>query len=598
MTNKILRFQAELKPNSYDAETRTGEAVIATDRVIEGVRIDFAEFFSGGLPKALPLQPDHVNSVLQKRGEWHDLRIESGKDGIKRLVGRFTLSKRADNEPLHTMLVEGMLRHISVGFAVRKWRTETDATTGKKTRVAVQGNLIEASFVNNPADELAEVRGASMPENNTTPAPAETQVETATVERMSAEQFDTVCRAAGVADNIREALRQSPADDTERMRLALASVERSQPTVRTVRSHNDATLDNPAVLRNAVIEFYDTVNRGEAPTGAAAEVFAQGERALAERLCRNAGINTLGLSDAEVMRRAATTSDFPVIAGGTFNLAMRREMEAAAAPIAGLFGRDTVSSFNAETRAQADWTTLAIADRLENGHYKHSFVHESGETVSVAVIGGITSKSYELTINAGSRLGNDGVQFGKRMAAEIADRQVAFVEQASHAGPTMSDGKAVFDASRNNAKTFTLDGSTEISQLMALRSDMAKRKGAGDVMIGVYPTHWLVHSDFEEAALKLLAAVQASAVADVNPLAGKLQVVVEPRLSDPNKSWLIADPAKMGGAVRVFLSGQEAPFTDSRINFETDALQFKIRQAFGLGWLEWRSWTRLDHTAA
>lgn len=592
MTNTILRFQAEIRPNSYDAEDRTGEAIIASDRTVEGVKLDFASFFAAGLPKSLSLQPDHDNRVTEKRGEWTDLRIEKADDGTSLLVGKFRLSKRADNEPLHTLLAEGMLRGVSVSFSVSKWGTATDATTGKRVRLAREGRLIEASFVNNPADEIAAIRSQTMPDV------IEDDPNTETVTRMTPDQFDTVCRAAGVPDDVRLALRDSDAPDAERTRLALAAVERSSTPIRTVRQPaNDQTLDNPVVLRNAVVGFYDARNRGVEPEGPAREVFAQGERALAERLCRNAGIATLGLSDAEVIRRAATTSDFPIIAGDTFNLAMRRELDAAAAPIAELFGRDTVTTFNPETRALVDWTSLAIADRLESGHYKHSFVGESGETVQVAMIGGITSKSYELTINAGSRLGNDGVQFGKRMAAEIADRQVAFIEQASHAGPKMSDNVAVFHASRGNIETSTQTEATLVSSLMGFRSKMAKRKGKGDVMVGTYPTHWMVHSEYETTALRLLASIQASAVADVNPLAGKLKVVVEPRLTNPAKSWLAAEPAKMDGAVRVFLQGQEAPFTDSRINFETDAVQFKIRHPFGLSWLEWRSWTRLDHAA-
>lgn len=83
----------------------------------------------------------------------------------------------------------------------------------------------------------------------------------------------------------------------------------------------------------------------------------------------------------------------------------------------------------------------------------------------------------------------------------------------------------------------------------------------------------------------------------MNPLAGKLTIVVEPRLSRSDRSWLVVQPSKMDGAVSVFLRGHEAPFTDTRQNWDTDALEFKIRHAFGLGWLEWRSWTRLDHAA-
>lgn len=51
----------------------------------------------------------------------------------------------------------------------------------------------------------------------------------------------------------------------------------------------------------------------------------------------------------------------------------------------------------------------------------------------------------------------------------------------------------------------------------------------------------------------------------------------------------------MEGAVRVYLEGEEAPHTDSEVGFEIEGVKFKIRHDIGLGWLEWRSWTRLDH---
>ncbi|MEN5276434.1 hypothetical protein ABE527_05735 [Brucella sp. TWI432] len=593
MSNPVRRYQAQSRPNSYDPETRSFTVVVATNAPVDRGNydevLDLQSFGATGWPETLPLQTDHSSSVRDTVGALTNFRFETLENGVTALVADGRLSSRADNEALAANLKDGVQSSFSISFSVSKWRDSKDPVTGRKIRTALSGRLIEGSFVVNPADPLSKIRSRPMSQD--------IQIEEQE-NRMSAEQWDTVCRAAGVPDAVREALRNSDASDADRTALALAAVERNAPPVRTIRQHNDQTFDNPVVLRDAVISFYDAVNRGEQPNGQAAEVFAQGERALAERLCRNAGIATTGLSDAEVVRRAATTSDFPIIAGGTFNLSMRRELDAASSPVAALFGRDTVSTFNAETRGLADWTSLAIANKLENGQYKHSFIHETGETVSVAIIGGITSKSYELTINAGSRLGNDGTQFGKRMAAEIADRQVAYVQQGDLSGPKMKDGKTVFHASRGNILDFTLNGQTEVKQVMSARSAMAKRKGVGDVMIGVYPTHWLVHSDFEETALRLVASIQASAIANVNPLAGKLQVVVEPRLLNPDASWLVAEPSKMDGAVRVFLQGQEAPFTDSRINFDTDAVQFKIRHPFGLGWLEWRSWTRLDHKAS
>lgn len=593
MTHVIRRFQPKTRPNSYDPETRTGEAVIASDQVVAGVRIPLSLFLASGLPKTLPLQVDHNNAVSEKRGEWFDLRIERGDHGGEVLVGKFRLSGRADNDAFHTLFSEGMPPGVSIAAHVTKWGSEIDPQTGKKVRIAERGSLTEASLVNNPADATAMVRSMTMDPETLEQDQQQTNDDVC----LTDEQWDTLCRSAGVSDEVRDVIKRSNVPDADKMRMAYATVQSAKTPARVAAPHNEQTLDNPTVLRNAVIEHYDAINRGEEPANQARDVFAQGERALAERLCRMNNIDTLGMSDADVKRSAQTTSDFAIIAGGTFNLAMRREFENAASPISSLFGRDTVGTFNPETRAQADWTTLAISDKLEDGHYEHSFIDENGETVRVAVLGGITSKSYELGINAGSRLGNDGTQFGKRLAAEVADRQVAFLEQGEGDGPPMKDQQTVFHADRGNIEIFTVDGSSEISQLMKIRARMAKRKGAGDVMIGMYPTHWLVHSDFEETALRLLSSVQASAVGDVNPMAGRLQVVVEPRLANPDASHLVVDPARMDGAVRVFLRGHEAPFTDSRINFETDATQFKIRHPFGLSWLEWRSWTRLDFGA-
>jgi hypothetical protein len=45
-----------------------------------------------------------------------------------------------------------------------------------------------------------------------------------------------------------------------------------------------------------------------------------------------------------------------------------------------------------------------------------------------------------------------------------------------------------------------------------------------------------------------------------------------------------------------FNDGAPGPATELRWGFEVDAVQFKIRLDIGFGWVEWRSWTRLDHT--
>ena len=595
----LLMRRTYARPNSYDPETRSFTVIAATDAPVDrGDHIevlDLDAFFAAGLPESLPLQTDHSQSVRDTVGRMNNFRIET-IDGRRALVADAVLSGRADNEALAANLKDGAQTGFSVGYTVSRWQKSKDGQTGKPMRRAVAGRFVEGSLVINPADANAFVRMEDM-ETETQTGNENAGLDDATLR--------TLARSAGIADATIDGVLSRDANSETRMRALLESLG-TAPTVRSAGNHNEDTLDNPQVLCRAAIDAFDAINRGQAPTGAASAVFAEGEAAFARRLLRNAGQNIAGLSDALVLRNAAATADYAIIAGGTFNLSMRREYEAALSPIAALFGETTVESFNKETSGLVDWTTLAIGDKLENGHYKASYVDESGETIYVSTIGGVTSVSRELSINAGSRLGDMGTKYGKRLAADLADRQVAFLEQNNGAGPKMADGKAVFHASRGNIATFEHAGGAydletmnqKAKELLVIRSAMSRRKGKGNVIIGVYPTHWLVAPEFEPDAIRMLASTSPSSVAEVNPLAGKLEIVAEPRLSETNQSWFVAAPAKMDGATRVMLRGNEAPFTDSRQNFDTDAIDFKIRQDFGLGWLEWRSWTRLDHTEA
>ncbi|PRA57519.1 hypothetical protein [Brucella pituitosa] len=587
----IHYFRSAARTNSFDPETRSFTVIAATDAPVDRGDhieiIDLDAFLASGLPESLPLQMDHSSSARDTIGRLRNFRVEQLEGGIRGLVAEAILSSREDNAAIAANLKDGAQTGFSVGFSVSHWQKGKDPHSGKPMRRAVAGRFVEGSLVIDPADPNATIRSNTMD--------PELEVEDVLDETNDTDKLRLLAVAAGVPEETIEEVLASDASNEDKMEKLLSSLA-AKPAVRSATHHNNQTLDNPIVLRRAAIEAFDALNRGATPTGPASAVFAQGEAAFARRLLRNAGQSVSGLSDTLVMRNAAATSDYAIIAGGTFNLSMRREYEAAVAPIASLFGETTVETFNKETSGLVDWTTLAIGDKLENGHYKHSYVDESGETIFVSTIGGVTSITRELSINAGSRLGDMGSKYGRRLAADLAERQVTFLEQSNGAGPKMADGKAVFDASRSNISPLTIQApALMVTELMTLRSRMARRKGKGNVIIGEYPTHWLVDPEFEASALQIVASVAASAIADVNPMAGKLQVVAEPRLTRLNTSWLVAEPSKMDGATRVLLKGNEAPFTDSRQNFDTDTIDFKIRQDFGLGWLEWRSWTRLDH---
>jgi hypothetical protein len=56
---------------------------------------------------------------------------------------------------------------------------------------------------------------------------------------------------------------------------------------------------------------------------------------------------------------------------------------------------------------------------------------------------------------------------------------------------------------------------------------------------------------FEGDALRAISAVNATTTQNVNPLAGRFEVLAEPRLASPATSYLVTGTAQLDGLVRV-----------------------------------------------
>jgi hypothetical protein len=97
----------------------------------------------------------------------------------------------------------------------------------------------------------------------------------------------------------------------------------------------------------------------------------------------------------------------------------------------------------------------------------------------------------------------------------------------------------------------------------------------------------LVGADRETEAEKVLASIQPDTTDGVNPFAGKLTLLVEPRIDDG--SWyLFVDPARLATMQYAFLSA--APGVQIQRTEAWDVLGMKYRAwlDFGAGWTDWR----------
>jgi hypothetical protein len=117
-------------------------------------------------------------------------------------------------------------------------------------------------------------------------------------------------------------------------------------------------------------------------------------------------------------------------------------------------------------------------------------------------------------------------------------------------------------------------------------------------LIMASPKYLIVPPEQKTLALQFVSVnMQAQQAANVNPFAGQLTVIAEPRLSTgvtigvgPNQvtaagsslAWyLAADPSQVDILELALLEGQEGPLVESRVGFDVDGLEIKCRHDVG-----------------
>ena len=152
--------------------------------------------------------------------------------------------------------------------------------------------------------------------------------------------------------------------------------------------------------------------------------------------------------------------------------------------------------------------------------------------------------------------------------------------------PNLSDGSPVFHASRGNIAAAGAD--PDASTLSAARLAMRGFKGLdGKTLISVTPKYLLVGPSLETAAEKLLASIYAVSTDDVNAFAGKLSLLVEPRITD-DRWYVFADPARIACMAYGYLASAQGVQMQRAEAWDTLGMKYRAFLDFGAGWLDWR----------
>jgi hypothetical protein len=100
----------------------------------------------------------------------------------------------------------------------------------------------------------------------------------------------------------------------------------------------------------------------------------------------------------------------------------------------------------------------------------------------------------------------------------------------------------------------------------------------------------VVPAALESTAEKYLASIYPAQAANVNPFAGKLTLIVDPRLDAKSATrWYVAaDPVLFPSIEYAYLAGNEGVQPETRAGFEVDGVQIRARLDFGAGALDFR----------
>jgi phage head maturation protease len=603
---QLLTRRATLAPSTFNAEARTVDVIWTTG--VDMPRTDHR----GAYIERLGLEPSQVDlsrliggPVLNSHnrrtvGDVIGAVTAAHVDGA-RGIATLKFSARADVAPIVEDVRAGILRDVSVGYSVEKWTDSTDEHTGDRVRLAIRWTPQEISFVPVGADPGATTRARKdtpMPDAiDTTDRTQETaEQRAAAVEQTRVEAITEIARSMKLGDIFAAGHARAKTPLEEFRGAAVAEYQRLNPATpnRTqIDVTRDQTFDNPEFARAAMAEgLFARIDPTHKPSPQAREFASLSISEMCREHLRLRGIRTTGIPTSAILLRdfggAWGVSDFPLILGNTVGRVLLKGYEAAQSGIKQFLARET-SARDFRTKRPlkiGEFPNLSLIN--PQGEFHHGSITESGETYGVLTYGnGLNITIQALTNDDTGAFTDLPVRMGRAAAETEVQLLVDLIQQSSGTGPLMSDGVRLFNSAHGN----TAPSGAVISEtsLGARTLAMRKQTEIGGKAINLAPAYLLTPADIEVTAKKQLAVIQATQVSNVNVFTN-LQLIVESRLTDTKRWYLVASPTIYNGLEYAYLEGQRGPIVETQQGWTVLGLQMRVYEHFGAGFVEYRSW--------
>lgn len=251
--------------------------------------------------------------------------------------------------------------------------------------------------------------------------------------------------------------------------------------------------------------------------------------------------NYSGYDKNEAIKRAMTSSDFPILLGNVANRVLSQAYDEEIGTFDAWTTAVDVADFKTRTEVSLDRFGGRLRKLVEGGEKKNKETSESAEQWRIFSYGDKIKITREMLIN--DDLGAfEGIILGfGQMAKRTANGLVYDLMQGKgdFANYTMGDGKSVFHADHAN---YTASGAAlSIDTLSAGRTSIRRQKDKTGTALNIAPKYLLVSPEQETLARQLImseTALGQSNAGVINPFRNSMDIIVESELS--TAAWYLA----------------------------------------------------------
>jgi hypothetical protein len=628
-TLKIPSYvRANITANSYNEADRTIEVVFATEVEAKRVMWDGTKYTEKLIctPESVRLERANSGANLVDTHSTYSVNTIYGvvsrawvENGECKATVR--LSKRQEVAGIVGDIIDGIITNISVGYRIYETSvTENEDTNTYAVRVE-DWEPGELSVCSVPVDYAAGVRSVEDPkqaalkfheitftQNTRTMTPEEIaaaallaeQKRTATppvapdpavtteqgiqLERTRVSAITLAVRSANISDQtfLDGLLSAGSTIDEARAQILERLIAAQTPPAINARVGNITNEEGQQVrtaLEEVLMHRHDPTH--ELRSDKAKEMRHATLLDMASMSLRSKGIilATGSISRDELVKRAMSTSDYPILLGNTINRSLRAAYETATPEWRKFARKQSASDFKAMSSVGigGDFKLLKIQ---EGGEYKQAKMVETGDNFKLDTYGRTISITRHAIINDDLGGFMRYTELFGRGAAELQAELVFGLLTANNGlGRKLSDGKNLFDAAHNNLAA--AGAVLSIESLTAARLAMRRQKGMTNEKIIVRPKYLVVPPELETLAWQLVsAAITPGTTAVANPFYQAFEVIVDVYLENPTSWYITADPSSIPVVQYAFLNGQEGLYTEQELNFKTDDLDIKVRTDF------------------